>query len=638
MQPTQPTPPLSLEDAVLRLNDAEKATRDAALAVVLGAKERAVPALVEGLKRPGAPVGKIALLVAALKARDAARPLAELLHKGVLDFDARAVVARAFGEIVDGRDAFDDVVKRAVLRLSKDESATTRQLAVKALGAIGDADCEERLAEMAVADKEAAPRETARAALATLRAARPPESHATAGGPGAGHAEEGGLHVDLEALLAAHVQANVQAQPAGAALLRLPAGPHAALVQKLRDPRWATRNAAVDEAVALASTERAAVVATLLDVLGASDAEAHTGAKIGAAQALARLQAPEAARALLDVVVGAPAPGADPREARELRPIALKALASSLTGAEEGFAEPLLPLVKDPDPFVRAGALLCLGRLADRVGARAATVALTDEHEHVREAAAIALSEGTREDDRDLVLPLLAVLGGMPSPTVAVREAILLALARVHVDDPAVVLRLRHRVRPSVLGMTASLRRTAIAILERCYGPDDPPPASILDDVLGRLADDHPEVRLLAASFLALHLEPGLTGAVEAIEDALDREERPVSLLCLEALRRHDTPKARLALEAATEDPDETVAARARELLAGFEPTSAEWTAERSAAGSTARTASTAATAGAPSSEAPAEEPRTTAARRVRPARGGGDVVEAKDAPGEPEP
>lgn len=626
----QPTPPLSLEDAVLRLNDADKATRDAALGVVLAAKDRAVPALVEGLQRPGAPVGKIALLVAALKARDAARPLAELLHKGVLDFDARAVVARAFGEIVDGRDAFDDVVKRAVLRLSKDESATTRQLAVKALGAIGDTDSEERLAEMAVADKEASPREAARAALTTLRAARPPESHATAGGPGAGHAEEGGLHVDLEALLAAHVQA----QPAGAALLGLPVGPHAALVQKLRDPRWATRNAAVDEAVALASTERAAVVATLIDVLGASDAGAHTGAKIGAAQALARLQAPEAARALLDVVVGAPAPGADPREARELRPIALKALASSLTGAEEGFAEPLLPLVKDPDPFVRAGALLCLGRLADRVGARAATVALTDEHEHVREAAAIALSEGTREDDRDLVLPLLAVLGRMPSPTVAVREAILLALARVHVEDPAVILRLRHRVRPSVLGMTASLRRTAIAILERCYGPDDPPPASILDDVLGRLADDHPEVRLLAASFLALHLEPGLTGAVEAIEDALDREERPVSLLCLEALRRHDTPKARLALEAATEDPDETVAARARELLEGFEPTSAEWTAERSAAGSAPATV----TAGAPSSEAPAEEPRTTAARRVRPARGGGDVVEAKDAPGEQEP
>lgn len=612
---------MQLKDAVTRLADPDKATRDAALETVLAAKARAAPLLVDALKVPGAPVAKIALLVAALKARDAVRPLAELLHKGVLDFDARAVVARAFGELVDGRDAFDDLVKRAVLSLSKDDSGTTRQLTVKALRAIGDADAEARLEEMAVVDKDLAAREAARAALSELRASRP----APAGqGQGQGVIEEGGMHLDLEALVREHQAA------APSSSLPPPSGPHAALVQKLRDPRWAQRNAAVDEAVALAAGQRRDVVDTLVEVLES----AHAGAKIGAAQALARIQAPEAARALLDAATGPATKGGaqgEQKEEKELRAIALKALASSLTGAEEGFAEPLVPLLKDADPFVRAGALLCLGRLADRVGARAATIALTDPHDHVKEAAAVALSEGTREDDQDLVLPLLAVLGGMPSPSTAAREAILLALARIHVEDPAVLLRLRHRVRPSVLGMTSSLRRTAIAILERCYTPDDPPPASILDDVLGRLADDHPEVRLLAASFLAAHLEPGLTGAVEALEDALDRAERPVSLLCLEALRRHDTPKARLALEAAAADPDETVAERARALLEGFTPTSEEWTIGAAPAMPGTHEPATAVEAVV---EKSVEKSTAALPRRVRPARGGGEVVEAKDAPG----
>jgi HEAT repeat protein len=589
---------MELKEAVARLNDADKAVRDAAMGAVLTAKQGAIPALVDGLKAPGAPVAKIALLLAALKARDAVRPLAEMMHKGLLDFDARAVVARAFAELVDGRDAFDDLVKRAVIHLSKDTNATTRQLSVKALAAIGDGECEGRLAEM-TADADAGTKASAAEALAALRAARPQDASSSST-----VTPDGGLHLDLEAALQQQ-----QAQPRG---LPAPTGPYASVVVKLRDPRWAMRNAAVEEAVQAGK----AVVPTLVEVLG----EPHAGAKIGAAQALARIQSPDAAQALLDVAVAEPKSD----DEKQLRPIALKALACSLTGAEEGFSRRLLPLVRDADPFVRAGALLCLGRLADRVGARAATVALTDPHEHVKEAAAVALSEGTREDDQDLVLPLLAVLGGMPSPSIAVREAILLALARIHVDDAATLLRLRHRVRPSVLGMTSSLRRTAIAILERCYSPEDPPPLAIVDDVLGRLADEHPEVRLLAASFLAQHLEPGMTGAVEALEDALDREEKTVSLLCLEALRRHDTAKAKLALEAACEDPDEAVAARAKELLDGFTPKTEEWTAP--AVEAVVEPAPVADAA----QPAPAPEPPSTS-RRVRPARGGGDVVEAKD-------
>ena len=637
---------MQLRDAVTKLNDADKAVRDTAMGTVLQAREGAIGPLVDALGSPGAPVAKIALLLAALKARQGIGKLVDLLNKGVLDVDTRAVVARAFGELVDGRDAFEDKVRRAVLNLSKDGHTTTRQLTVKALHAIGDGDSEARLKEMAAADPDLNTRKAALDAVKLMRALRAEGEAALAalngGGSSRGGAmEEGGLALDLEAL------ARQQAAASGPVLAPMrppevdaPSGPHAHLVRKLRDPRWAMRGPAVDEVVALASgAERAEVIATLVDVL----AGAQVSAKIGAAQALARMQAPEAARALLDVVTTSVPASADD-ELKQLRAIGLKALACSLTGAEEGFAQPLLPLVRDVDPFVRAGALLCLGRLADRVGARAATVALSDPHDHVVEAAAVALSEGTREEDRDLVLPLLAVLGGMPSPTVAVREAILLALSRINVDPAsspdaaAILLRLRHRVRPSVLGMTSSLRRTAIAVLERCYSVDDPAPVGIVDDVLGRLADEHPEVRLLAASFLAQHMEPGITGAVERIEDALDREERPVSLLSLEALRKHDTAKAKQALEACAEDPDEAIAARAKELLAGFAPQTQEWAPPEGAPASAEEHVDK----GAPAPHATTEEgpplemptvPEPPRRSRVRAVSGGdgADVVEAKD-------
>ncbi len=389
----------------------------------------------------------------------------------------------------------------------------------------------------------------------------------------------------------------------------VPAGPHATLHASLSDLRRAVRDRAVDEAVAQGKGSLPGLLAAL--TLPSSSA------RLAAAMALARLQAPEAAAALLDAALAAAhAPPGDDAELA-VAAVALKGLANCLSGAEEGVAQPLLPLVKHADPFVRAGALLCLGRLSDRVGARAAVVALTDPHEHVKEAAAVALSEGVREEDSDLVVPLLAVLGGLPSPSAATREAILLALSRIHVSDPPTLVRVRHRARSSVLGATASVRRTALALLERCYASDDPPPVGVIDDVLSRLTDDHPEVRLLAASFLAQHLEPGMSDAVARLEDALDRQEQPVSLLVLEALRRHDTDTARQALEAVATDVDETLAARARALLEGFTPRTDEWS-----------------RGSPPPPPSPAAPAAVAAPPRRR--RGTGEVVEAKDAPADP--
>lgn len=633
---------MELKTAALKLNDADKAVREAALAAIAQARAGAVGPLAEALEVPGAPVGSIALTLAALKGRAGVRALGRLVNRGVVDVETRAVVARALAELIEARDATDVDVCRAVLSLSHDALAATRLLIVPALRALADPASEARLEDMARVDADLPTRAAAAQALAALRAARPSSSpsRAVPAALGGTPMEEGGLHVDLEALVSAQASSSPQASLSSSSLAA-PAGPHAALVVRLRDARWSVRAAAVEDVLAQATTARASMVAMLLDVLG----DVHVGARIGAAQALARLQAPEAATALLEVVtktgVGS---GATPDE-KELRPIALKALASTLTGAEEGYAPALLPLVKDADPFVRAGALLCLGRLADRAGARAAVLGLGDAHEHVREAAAVALSEGVREDDVDLVLPLLSRLGAFPSPSVAAREAILLALARIQVDDAALAVRVRHRVRREVLGITSSLRRTAIAILERSHGPHDPPSLQLLDDVLSRLRDEHPEVRLLAASFLSLHLVAGMTGAAGALEEALRRNERALSLVALEALRRHDTEAARRALESASVGGDIEVAARAASLLEGFTPRTEEW---RSAARPPRPTAPPAMGGASPGAAPPggmastgtAPESSSGRPRRVRPARGASsDVVEAKDpdAPSSPQ-
>jgi hypothetical protein len=158
-----------------------------------------------------------------------------------------------------------------------------------------------------------------------------------------------------------------------------------------------------------------------------------------------------------------------------------------------------------------------------------------------------------------------------------VREAILIALSRIAIEPPPLRVRVRHRVGKDVLGTTASTRKAAIALLEGLYGEGDAPPLTLLDDVLSRLTDDHPEVRICAASFVRAHLEPGMSGVVPRLQEALNRKERTLSLLCLEALRRHDTKDAKAALERAQSDADVEVQTRAATLVADYEPASTPW-------------------------------------------------------------
>jgi HEAT repeat protein len=535
--------PAALAEAARRLSSPARAERDEAEGQLIRAREAAVPALVELLKERGresatasAGAQRAALLLGALKARAALPALYELVEAEALGADVRPIVARALAEIIEGQDAFDDRCRAALERLAADADRSTRAFAAQAFGSLGDLRSRSRVQALAQ-DKDPWVREKAAVVLARL--------------------------AETEALAQADIQPAdfaslvAQAEAEGGALK-----PY---LDDLGDPRRAVRDAAVAELVR--AGRRA--VPWLIDRLN----QPHPRARIGAATALGRLQATEAAGPLL---IAATAPAATAEE-RELRAVALRALASCLTGMEDGLAPSLLPLARDPDRFVRAAALLCLGRLADRAGLRAIVAAILEDDPFVVESAAVALSEGVREEDTEIIRPLLLALDRR-SAAAAVIEAILIALSRVQIDEAPLRVRVRHRVRREVHGQTASTRKAAIVLLERLYGDDDPPPLPLMDDVLVRLADDHPEVRLVSASFLRNHLPPGMSHALSALAAAVRRGEVPVGLLALEAMRRHDTPEAQAALEAARAGAAGPVAARAAELLEGFVPGATLWT------------------------------------------------------------
>jgi hypothetical protein len=670
---------VNVTEAVQKLSHDDEAERDRALSALMLDKRAAIHALIAALKAPmgSKALPRMVLLLAAFEAKDAVPVLLDLLDKGTLDYDGRGAIARALGELVPldaARSAKDARLRRHCLQLSTELLAATRAAVLPVLLAIGDDGCDERLKIMAAVDGDPDVKSRARAALIELRNRRPAQAPTTATTTAttatattatrsaAAPLPEGAMAIDFAALmsssssgdmpmpppvkvpeggLAFDFEAMVKAQPSpsssssGASLGRAspPLDPKEALLQRLRDQRWTERAKAIAEVVARGQE----MVPLLVERLGPD-----VQARMGICLALAQLQDPSAASALLMVATSE----GRTSEERDVQAVALKALANSLTGTEEGIAAPLLPLLRSPDPFVRAGAVVCLGRLADRVGARAATLLLaSDPDDEVRKAAAIAVSESVREDHEDLVAPLLATLTAVPRPPAEGQEAILIALARIEVTQVALKVRIRHRVRPLVFGVTASQRRLAITVLDRCYSDDDPPPVWVVEDVLDRTGDASPETRLVAASFVARFLEPGFTNAVSRLEDALDRSERGVSLLVLDALHRHDTPLAKSALQAVADgDPDEDVKARAQTLLAGFTPKSIEWTASTRHQGHQREQREQRADVDdAP--PAPPREPaisgtpgRAPGSGRVRPAGSSADVVVAKDADASPAP
>jgi HEAT repeat protein len=580
----------TLRAAAFGLMSPDRAEREAGESVVIAARSAAVPALIEVLQHaarsaPGAlphsPVARSALLVGALRARDAVPAMCAVVRAGRLAGDDGAFVARALAEILDGRDAFDDDIRATLEALSTSPDMYTRAYAAEAYGALADLRSRARVQALAT---DAAPwvRERAQAVLMRLA--------------------DADARTAADAVSLADFAVLVEDADRSGGALR-------PFLDDLGDERRAVRDAAVNE---LVKAGRFAVP-YLIERLNQPQARA----RIGAATALGRLQPPEAAGPLLIAATTTP----HTADERELRPIALRALANCLTGMEEGLAPSLLPLAADPDRFTRAAALLCLGRLADRRGMRAVVAAILEDDPFVVESAAVALSEGIREEDGDLVRPLLVALAKRPAPRLAVREAILVALSRIAIDEPAWRVRARHRVRREIDGGTASMRKAAIVLLERMYTGDDPPPLSVVDELLERLEDTHPEVRVVAASFLASHLKPGFTGAAARLRLAIERGERTVSLLCLEALARHRTELARGVVDASTRSSDDAVASRARTLLQAWPESVPEWHFSRRPSPQAQATSTT-----PRPSMTPSQRPT-----RVRVADDSADVVEARD-------
>ena len=667
---------MNVTQAVQKLSHDDEAERDRALQVLMADKQGAIHALVASLQGPlsSKALPRMVKLLAAFEAHAAVSVLLDLLERGTPGYDDRAAIAQALGELATPKHATDPRLRRHALTLSRELLAPTRAAVLPLLLLVGDEACDERLKIMAALDADPEVKRRARDALIELRNRRhttsltsspspsPSSSPSSPSSPSPSPSSSspslsspspsvsaaipagsmaidfaalmssssgtlpvtqhppipaGGLAFDFEAMVKQMVKQQAAAPPSTTAA-PAPLDPTESLLRRLRNPRWAERALAIEEVVARGS----AIVPLLVERLGPD-----TQARMGICLALTRLQATEAASALLMVATSA----AHTSEERDVQAVALKALANSLTGAEEGISGPLLPLLRSPDPFVRAGAIVCLGRLADRVGARAATLLLaSDPDEEVRKAAAIAVSESVREDHEDLVAPLLATLTAVPRPSAEGQEAILIALARIEVTQVALKVRIRHSVRPLVFGFTAAQRRLAITVLESCYSEEDPPPVWVVEDVLDRIADPAPETRLVAASFVARFLPAGFSHAVDRLEDALDRGERAVSLLALEALRRHDTPLAQAALSAVADvDADQDVKDRAQTLLFGFQARSTEWTSS--------------ANVQSPALAAPSPSPSTPSARggaaalphkaggRVRPAGSSAQVVVAKD-------
>ncbi len=567
--PVDPALDAQLRLAAINMQHGIRSTREDAERILLKNAANAATYLVAvlGTEPPfGGTVatGRIALLCAAMRAREALPKLLTLIQQGALKNadDQRALVARSIAELVDGRDAFDDHVKNTIDILAKDPDRFVRAFAAQAFAAVGDAASIARLTAL-LNDKDQWVRE--RATFAKVKYDEQTRAAAAAAAP----STDGGL--DFAALAA-------QAQQQGGTLK--------AWLDDLSDPRISVRDAAV---VALVKVGGEAVP-HLLEKLQ----QPVVRAKIGAALALHHLHPPEAMVPLLLAATSA----RGTQEDVELRAIALRALAECLlaeqvmrTNSADPFATPtnideqtaalvsventllheLVPMSRDPDRFVRAAALLCLGRINHRIAMGAVILALRDEKDpYVLESLAIPLSEGFRSDDSRYVPTLLQIYQTQTRLPRALREALLIAFARSEVTQEAMAR--------DVNGPTEATRKNAIALLENLYTDVDIPDLFVLDDILRRVDDLHPEVRVAAASFLARYLEAGMSGAVGILQKAVKNHERTVQLLCLEALRKHDTDESLQALQSiAQTHTDTAVAARAQELLQNWQPQHQTW-------------------------------------------------------------
>jgi HEAT repeat protein len=477
-------------------------------------------------------IARAALWLAALRARSALPTLCRLLGQDRFDVETTAAVARAVGELVCFSDRANDEVLTVLDRLSLAPASLLRVLSVRGLEKVPSHWSRARLRALAHDDDESV-RVQAAAALAHLMDVGP---------------------VEVETAEAVDVVAVRWAQ------------------NDLGDTRAEVRDAAVE----LWSHRGDGAVGFLASVV----AGGSMLARASAAQALGRIQSPEA---IVPLLVGATA-SATTRPEVQFQLSALRALKGCLAdhGREQQLSSLLSPLARNPDRFVRAAALGCLGRIRERPSLSLLLGAMNDDDPLIVESASLALLDFVRpSDDDELAQPLWEALRSCPADAPmasVVREALFLALSCLPLAEPGLRVRIRHAARVAVEHADRGMRKAALVLLRQCFDDEDPPPLPLLDAALRRLADPHPQVRIAAGVFVAAHLPPGMSGAVGPLAKALLSEDGHLARAALQALRRHDTHEAKTALaQLSGSIVDEPIAAMAKQALRDFAPTSSTW-------------------------------------------------------------
>ncbi len=229
--------------------------------------------------------------------------------------------------------------------------------------------------------------------------------------------------------------------------------------------------------------------------------------------------------------------------------LALNALANCLSGAEKGLSPDLLQLAVCNCAKVRAGGLLCLGRLASKNKniLQVIMASLKDHDILVQKCAAIALAEGFKAENIKF-LPELMEIYGTPKIPAYVKESLLIAMLRVENISKNQKKRLISCVKHDIDSKSTQVKKLAIVLLDRIIDNNDFK-TKILLAVLKCLDDSNLEIRTVSASFLANHLPYGMQGVAGILGVLLQKEEEPECYLLIDALKRNGTKEACEVLE-----------------------------------------------------------------------------------------
>ncbi|MEM7495240.1 MAG: HEAT repeat domain-containing protein [Myxococcota bacterium] len=470
------------------------------------ARDQAIPLLLQALQRTRS--GQIARALSAFGVREALSVLRGLVPRQRIPLPERAQMLLACAELVDGRDAFDEQTVRMLKRLERDSSHIIRGLVVHLWDCIGGVPAKEPLRHLR---GDAHPWVARRAALA-LAGLQLATSLS---------AEQAALCERVRALAR---QAMDSSQAA--------------------DPLDLTR-----ELVAL-DAQVAPVLALLLGHCDGAVQESMV-------RALRQLPCEQATFPLLMTAVDAAARTSGDTAVRRdainrvstngdtnLAALSLRALAACLTGREQGLRGAFVELARHSRPSIRAGALMCLGRIASKDDAAMATIidGLTDVDREVQQAAAVALSEGFRPGVHARSIPRLAELY-VKALSLEVREAILVALSRGDLSDVANRATLRTALLRDVDVANTNCRLAALVLLRRVEG--DLLSAAEAARVASRLLDVDQGVRVAAAALLALRAPVGANVLVPAARRALAQGGAVETEPLLRVLTRVNTPQAR---------------------------------------------------------------------------------------------